>query len=1199
MKKWIYRVCIAIGIIALIAIIWFAGPLIGVGDVRPLEGFWVRFIIVSLILLITAIVVGIKFWRRRKAAKALEEALIEQDQDTSDGQVLSEKMQDALNVLKASSGKSNFLYDLPWYVIIGPPGAGKTTALKNSGLKWPNLDENGVAAIAGTGGTRYCDWWFSEEAVLIDTAGRYTTQDSDETVDKKSWLSFLELLKKNRPQRPINGVIVAISVEDLLKLSDDELATHSAAIRSRLLEINKELKVDFPVYALFTKADLLSGFMEYFGNFTPTRRNKVWGCTFQTTDRKANMIREVPAEFDALVKRLSDEVTDRMHEEPDPVSRIAIFGFPEQFALLKSKVGLFLTQIFEESRYQANANLRGFYFASGTQEGTAIDQVLGVMSRSFGRTGDQGALSGKGKSFFLNGLLKDVMFAEAGWVGFDFKAVRRTAIIRYGSIAVLLLVSTGLLSAWGWSFWNNRELIASVDRAVDGYHANGEEELSATSLSDPDLLQVAGLLQQLRDMPVGYGNRNAGTPLGETFGLSQRERLVAASKTSYRHALERMFRSRLILRLERQIETFMNQNDSLAVYETLKVYLMLGGKAPKVDRDLIIAWMAQDWELVSYPGPQNKQARQELAQHLRAMLELDVAQRPSFELNGPLIESAQRALARMNMADQAYALVKSAAYSANIEDFNVAFRGGPDSQLVFETVDGSDFNDLRVPMMYTYAGFHQFFLEQLAAVAEKLEAEQWVLGEFGEQTAIGEQFKRLGPALLNKYAKEFQAEWKKVLDNIKLRPLSADKPSYSSLAAASSPTSPILSLFEAIKTETELTKDVDESGSAGGVLAGEIGSEIGEEAAALALHRVRSRARGLSSIGLNVIARKSQNRAGSSGSGSGATRIPGANIESLFKPYKDLFYGQSGQRAADALVASLYEVYKNLVAMATNPSQAELANNNLQLQVANLRASASRLPRPLARMINSAVNDFEGDAANTSLAQLNQMLASTVTRVCRQVVNNRYPFSRGSSRDVPMGDFARLFAPNGIIDRFFAQNLASYADLSGKDWKWKQDSRLGRELSRSTIREFQRASEIRDAFFAQGGSMPAVNLTISHHALHGEVESALLNVNGQVLQTQQVGNLPLAINWPGSLGAGSVRLDLAPEFVGRSSTINIEGPWAFMRMVASGSPKKKGDIIQVTYPVGGRYAAYKVRVGSVKNPFYLNALSSFKCPSGL
>ena len=284
---------------------------------------------------------------------------------------------------------------------------------------------------------------------------------------------------------------------------------------------------------------------------------------------------------------------------------------------------------------------------------------------------------------------------------------------------------------------------------------------------------------------------------------------------------------------------------------------------------------------------------------------------------------------------------------------------------------------------------------------------------------------------------------------------------------------------------------------------------------------------------------------------------------------------------------------------ATNPSQTERANANLQVQVVNLSANASRLPPPLARMVNAAVDDFEGDAANTSIAQLNQMIASTVTRTCEQVIANRYPFARKSDRDVPMADFARLFAPNGVIDRFFAQNLAPMVDMSGKVWEWKQETRLGRELSKTALRDFQRAAEIRDAFFPQGGTMPNVNVAISHFALHGAAEMALLNINGQVIQTQQVGSVPGSIQWPGSMGSGSVSISLTPEMPGRQSTLEINGPWAFMRLLDMGSVSKSGDDIRARFVIGGRDVTYNDPGRFDIQPVLPEGTAEFNCPTGL
>ncbi|TKB96099.1 MAG: type VI secretion system membrane subunit TssM, partial [Mesorhizobium sp.] len=297
------------------AAIWFAGPLIRFADIRPLGPVWLRATIIGTIVATAALVYAVRVWQVRKAQKALEIVIARNDGGNDDSPVLEARMSEAIAALKRSSGKRNFLYDIPWYIVIGPPGAGKTTALVNSGLNFPLAGSGDAQPVAGVGGTRSCDWWFTEEAVLIDTAGRYTTQDSNAGSDSKSWLAFLSLLKKYRTRQPINGVILAISLADLISLDDQQLDAHVVEIRSRLREIHETLKIQFPVYLLFTKADLVAGFMDYFGSFEEPRRRKVWGATFQTTDRNKNMAGEAPAEFDALVKRLSEEMADRLQDE--------------------------------------------------------------------------------------------------------------------------------------------------------------------------------------------------------------------------------------------------------------------------------------------------------------------------------------------------------------------------------------------------------------------------------------------------------------------------------------------------------------------------------------------------------------------------------------------------------------------------------------------------------------------------------------------------------------------------------------------------------------------------------------------------------------------------------------------------------------------------------------------------------------------
>ncbi|AWC24001.1 type VI secretion protein IcmF [Aminobacter sp. MSH1] len=1172
MTAWLWRIIGLLALAGLCAAVWFGGPLIVLDGSRPFSADWLRLVVIGVIVIAITGIYLLRALHARRAQRALEAAAVGGGAFGGDAGLLETGMLKAIATLKRASGRRNFLYEVPWYVIIGPPGAGKTTALVNSGLKFPLAVSGTAQPVPGVGGTRNCDWWFTDEAVLIDTAGRYTTQDSDAEGDRKDWLAFLSLLKKHRGRQPINGVIVAISLSDLLAPGDQEAGAHAIEIGNRLQEISEVLKIRYPIYVLFTKADLVAGFMEYFGAFDEDRRRIVWGATFQAQEYRKPMVGEAPAEFDALVQRLSEELPDRLQEQSDPLARISTAGFVAQFGSLRQRITDFLERVFDPAARQSNAVLRGFYFSSGTQEGTPIDRVLGAMGRSFG-TASTSQMSGTGKSFFLHDLLAKVIFAEAGWVSHDDAADRRARFSRYAGLGAIALLATAGLAAMAVSYTANKTLIAATDQAAENYRSSASALLTADAVADTDLENVIDALEEVRNLPAGYESRDEPTPAPEMLGMSQRPRLHSATAAAYRLALERMLRPRLLLRLEQVLEARMS--DPTALYEALKIYLMLGGKAPGTDDGQIVAWMKADWERNRYPGPQNREGRLILEKHLRAMLALDDEFDPSIELDRSVVEAAQRALGRMTVADRASALISSAISAAALTDFSVAARGGPEAKLIFEPIDGSDLSSLRIPGLYSYAGFNDFYLDQLAGIAQKLADDQWVLGAGAEQGDVEQELLRLGPELLERYSNDFARTWNEALDRLKFKPMSGDKPEYLALSAAGSPSSPLSQLFEGIARETALTR------ATGAVVA-----------------EVDERADGLARIGIELAGRKSSSRAGAAFANT-PTLVPGANIEAQFRPFQLLVDGRPGQRPIDALIQNFHAIYQNLTVSAAAPARGDRVNANLQLQISNLRANASRLPKTLARMVHAAADDFEGDVAETSLAQLGQMLEQTVSGPCEEAIANRYPFGGGGAQDVPIADFSRLFAPSGVLDRFFAQNLASFADMSGQEWQWKQESRLGRGLSKSTLKQFQLAAEIRDAFFPLGGSTPAVNITFTPFSLHGDADMALLDVNGQVVQSYQNGSSPGTVTWPGSQTAGSANLSLTPELPGRDSALRFEGPWALKRLLDAGTSTLNGDKLELRFVIGGRDVAYTVQVNPPGNPFALPAFSGFTCPKGL
>jgi type VI secretion system protein ImpL len=1199
-RLWLGCSAILAGAGALAAMTWWAGGLLAYGDMRPLDDALVRGGVAGAILLVGVVAVGFRIWQHRKTVAAMEAAISGEGDPQDDSGVLQDAMRDALATLRKIGGtRGDPLYELPWYVLIGPPGSGKTTALVNSGLKFPLAREGAAAAVAGVGGTRYCDWWFTDEAVLIDTAGRYTTQDSDPRGDRSSWFAFLDLLKRYRPRQPLNGVLVAISVEDLLTASAEEINAHANAIRKRLLELHDRLGVDFPVYAIFTKADLLAGFTEFFGHLSESERRMVWGHTFQTDDKTHNMIAQVGPEFHALVERANEWLTDRLQDEPDPTARVVLFGFPSQLATLKGAVVDFLSLIFEPTRYHAAATLRGFYFVSGTQEGTPIDRLVGALSRSFGSKDiAAGAIRGPGKSFFLTDLLRKVIIPEAGWGSTNRAALRRMQILRGATYAGFAAAAAVLVGLWWASFLRNDSLIDQSNAQVAKYAVDAADALRESVIADYNLSKVLPHLNSLRYLPTGYATRDETTAPLARAGLSQRERLQSAAETSYHRGLERLMRPRLLYRLEEQIEA--SRNNPGALYEALKVYLMLGQRpdAP-VDRELVVAWMRRDWAETLYPGAAFAKGRQLLDDHLVAMLELEDGSTPVVTINQTLVEDAQRRLARLSLAERAYELLKSDSRTTGRRDWSVLTAAGPDGPLVFEVTGRGDLDSVRVPYFFTYDGFFEAFIDRFGDVAVAVGRDRWVLGEAGQQEAYVAQYGTLFPDLLKLYGREFAQSWRTAIGRLKLRPLAADQPRYVALTAASAPTSPLRRLLESLAEETRLTREKPaaaavaadpRSAKAATIVTGAAAREVERAASAVLPGSVASTASALGRLAL-------EGGTGPRGGPATATEAPGGSIEAGFRGFHAVFEGEAGRRAIDALLSTMTDL-RAAALEASAPSTGQSATPTVAAQARNLRSLASRFPAPFDGMIQGIAAEFEGNVTGAAVAGLTQALGENVTRECQAIVSGRYPFAR-SEREVPLADFARLFAPAGILDRFFSQNLAARADRAKAQWGWRQDDPVARTFSLSTLREFQRAAEIRDAFFPSGGQAPAVALTITPTGFGGDVARARLEVNGTAVEAGTGINAPVAVAWPGAAGVGRAALSVEGAFATNVAVLERSGAWALHRLLDNGAVLRQGDALLATFSVGGRDVTYRFQVGSIANPLALSALREFRCPTGL
>ena len=536
--------------VAFSLVAWFVGDLVALGGWRPFETAAGRG---ALIAVAAAAWIGWELWRARRARldnERLLEVLAGSGSETDSAAraareiaVLRQRFVEAAAILKkvrfkGPDGESRYVHELPWYVFIGAPGSGKTTALVNAGLNFPLKGVGGDPALAGVGGTRNCDWWFTEEAVLLDTAGRYTTQESDLEADAAAWQGFLGLIKRFRPRRPLNGALVTLSVSDLMLWSEDERKRYAWHVRARVAELYERLGVRFPVYLLVTKTDLLAGFMEFFGELDADARKRVWGVSFDTTGdgfMTGSPGQRFADEFGDLERRLYAEMLGRLQDERDLQRRAAAYRFAQQFHGVGPLIEQFLDAAFIGVPGAPEPLLRGVYFTSGTQEGNPIDRVLGTLARSFKleRAAGLAVAAGSGKSFFLTRLVREVIFPEAGLAGSDEGLERRERRARTLAFAALAAGSVALAALWTASYVGNRSYIAAAQAKA----AVAKAELE--KLGPPragDEAQLVRALNALRDLPGGYRERASGAST-YGFGLSQGEKLGAQALRAYRNAL--------------------------------------------------------------------------------------------------------------------------------------------------------------------------------------------------------------------------------------------------------------------------------------------------------------------------------------------------------------------------------------------------------------------------------------------------------------------------------------------------------------------------------------------------------------------------------------------------------------------------------------------------------------------------------------
>ncbi|TDF82459.1 type VI secretion system membrane subunit TssM [Pseudomonas sp. H9] len=1150
-QTWLWTLLL---VLAATLLVWFVGPLLAVNDYKFWKSPTSRLLSICALLLIWGLTMVFVSWRAGVRRNAVE--------DSEDGQArlhreglldkerkaLTSRFKEAMHTLKTSSlyrGRSErWREDLPWYLLIGPQNSGKTSLLDFSGLEFPiNKLERKLTRESLS--TEHCDWYFADNGVLIDTAGRYLSQET-EGVDSTGWNTLLTLLRKRRRGRPLNGVLVTLPVEKLLTDDKTEVESLARKVRQRLHEVHQALHVDVPVYLVLSKADQLLGFDEFFDQLSREESDQVLGTSFlkEQNGTDVDVLRQA---FEELLRHLNSQVIMRMHQERDTQRRGRILDFPHQLGKIGQHLCVFVEAAFTGNRYQRASRLRGFYL-------TGVPHLKEKRDQQRERSDAPSPLHSS-QSRFIHHLLSRVIFPEADLAGLDRRERSR---IHWGQRAVyggalLALVLFGLLWAAGFSI--NYERLEKLRTLAQSW----TQQRSSLTADDDAMAALNALDTRFQATQVFPGTR--GVALHERVGLYQGRESNPVVLSAYERELQALLLPQVAQMLEEQIRTSLSNRDRLL--NSLRAYLMLNLQDRR-DHAWLQRWVATDWSS-RYSG--NTAVQNGLNQHFERLLALPF----SFPLNETLVAQARQILRSESLANVVYRALREQGRS--LPEYRLSQHLGSQGELFYGT-------DYAIPGFYTQQGYQQYFSIQGVTLVNDILRDNWVLGEGSGISDM--DLRGLMVELEQLYFRDYANYWSEAIGQVGLQPFGDAGEGADQVAGLISANSPVLQLLMAIRENTrfqanavsaeQISAAAGKVSAKGGAL-GKVATVAGQAQGALAQH-------------LPDTAKKS--------------------LQRRFEPLHRLLDDNDGPTAdLTPVLQALNDLQLQLagLARASVPEQAayELAKTRMRGQcdvLSNLRNASTRLPRPVSAWFNLLAEDAWRLVLSDAYQYLNQRYQSELYSFYGKAISKRYPFNAHSTSDVAMNDFREFFKAQGIADRFFETYMRPFVSGGPSNYHLRSIDGHSLPVSRAYLDQVAAAQVIRQSFFAQNPAQPQVQFKLEPYTLDPVVSRSEFRFGDKTMEYRHGPIVPKSFQWPTDADDGRTSLVLEKA---AGLSIGIEkntGPWSLFRLfdLMQTEYLTGRDVMVLKAEVGGLRANYLLMSQRVPNPFDVRVLRSYRMP---
>jgi type VI secretion system protein ImpL len=1084
------------------------------------------------------------------------------------------------------------LYELPWYMIIGNPAAGKSSAITNSGLQFPLA---GAKVVQGVGGTRNCDWFFTTDGIVIDTAGRYAVEDEH----RDEWRGFLGLLKKYRKRAPVNGIIIAVSVAELR--SDPDAALKLArSLRMRVQDLIERLEIFAPVYVLFTKADLVAGFSDFFSQCERNERERVWGATMPYR-RKAcsqDMLAFFDQSFDELHEGLMEMGLANMAQPRR--SRVApgVFTFPLEFAAMRAPLRAFLATLFEENPFQFKPVFRGFYFTSALQEGRPVGaqskRIADRFELAFQPLPEEAAAVpyGAPTGFFLLQLFRDVVFADKALV--SQYASRARLRLKYGAfIAAALLLGTSL-GGWTWSYMGNRQLVANVQADLDKVVKLQDKRL--------DLQPRLEALEILQDRLEQLRKFRSERPWSLRMGLYQGGLLEAKLREEYYAGIREVMMKPVAASLEALLFEMNANADQLApatsataaesgaaprqyldanpmnvadAYNALKTYLMLAepahAEAGHLNDQLTRYW--RGW----LEANRGSMPREQMIRSAERLLTFHLAQAgdpawPRIEQRLALVDQARENLRRvvrgMPAIDRVYADIRARA-GTRFPAMTVARIVGEQDQAL---VAGS----YAIPGAFTREAWDKYVADALReAASRELQSTDWVLKTSSKDDLTLEGSpEQIEKKLVEMFKADYTREWQKFVQGVAIADMEGFNGAVAAMNRLGDPqSSPIIKLLNTISEQTSWDNP--------GLLNAEM-----KQAQHGFTDWIRSTVlrRSPAPVTVQLDAARLERPMGPVGREfSAVAKLVGGKDKdaTLLRSYMDALsrlrtrmnvlknQGDPGPGARQLMQQTLEGAGSELA------DALRYVDEQMLTGMSDTQKQAIRpiLVRPLMQTFAVVVGPAETEINKTWLAQVYEPFQRTLA--------SKYPFAPSAKIEASSAEIAQFFGPDGVVARFVTTAMGPLVVRRGDVLAPRTWAGMGITLAPQAVARFPAwIAPLSAGGVAMGQGAAQTVFQIQPLPAPGILEYTI-EIDGQQLRYRNTPAQWTNMVHPGPQGIPGARIT-AVAFDGRSVELfNEPGQFGLKRMIDAAARKRKdGGVHELRWTSGAIAVALDLKIVS-------------------